>query len=219
MCKGSNLKPYCGSDSHLGDARAAEMGRTGEWNVGQLAASGMVVSGSDRFQHLHRDRQPRSIGRPGRAKESWPGNARRLGGAVSQRGVPAFLLTLPHDTADSKGLAEPMSEREPELSSHYVRCRLHVCHRAQYDPFPIYQGAQQSTVLGKVASFNDFRLGAPKANFRRDGPRRYRMTASYQADLDSGATARCDGPGDLWSGWFGNSQKTQEFQVLFDFAG
>lgn len=159
------------------------------------------------------------LGRPGRAKESWPGNARRLGGAVSQRGVPAFLLTLPHDTTDSKGLAEPMSEREPELSSHYVRCRLHVCHRAQYDPFPIYQGAQQSTVLGKVASFNDFRLGAPKANFRRDGPRRYRMTASYQADLDSGATARCDGPGDLWSGWFGNSQKTQEFQVLFDFAG
>jgi erythromycin esterase-like protein len=119
-------------NSHLGDARATEMGRSGELNVGQVVRErygqeaalvglttfhGTVTAASNWDAPAERKRV-----RPG-----LPGSYEAL---LHEVGLPAFLLSLQGDVAI--GLAEPRLERaigviyrpQSERLSHYFEARL-----------------------------------------------------------------------------------------------
>ena len=121
-------------NSHLGDARATEMGRNGELNLGQL------------LRERHGD-QTRLIGQTTysgtvTAADDWDEPARRMRvrpGMVGSYemlfhlvGAPNFLLTLRDQADDLAGLREPRMERaigviykpETERYSHYFYAQL-----------------------------------------------------------------------------------------------
>lgn len=121
-------------NSHLGDARATQMGRMGEWNVGQLVrqkyGADCALIGFTTY------------GGTVTAASNWGGPAERkrvrpaLEGSVEalfhDSGVPSFLLTLPPESRVAKGLQEPLLERaigviyrpESELASHYFHTKI-----------------------------------------------------------------------------------------------
>ena len=121
-------------NSHLGDARATQMGEAGEWNVGQLVRQkhkqDCVLIGFTTY------------GGTVTAASDWGGPAERKTVRRGMRGsyeslfhdvsMPAFLLTLPARTAIANKLREPMLERaigviyrpESELVSHYFHASL-----------------------------------------------------------------------------------------------
>jgi erythromycin esterase-like protein len=126
-------------NSHLGDARATDMARRGEWNVGQLARellgervysigfsthSGTVTAANDWGEPAQRHRV-----RPG-----LPGSYEALFHAT---GIPAFWLDLREDNEAIRALQAPRLQRaigviyrpETERQSHYLECRL----PAQFD--------------------------------------------------------------------------------------
>lgn len=121
-------------NSHLGDARATQMGRRGEWNVGQLVRekrgqdcvligfttyTGTVTAASNWGGPAERKR----------VRPAMPGSYECL---FHETGIPAFLLTLPRGTQLTRALSEPMLERaigviylpETEFASHYFQARL-----------------------------------------------------------------------------------------------
>jgi erythromycin esterase-like protein len=121
-------------NSHLGDARATQMGRAGEWNVGQLVRekhvgecvlvgfttyTGTVTAASNWGGAAERKR----------VRPAMPGSCESLFHNIS---IPAFLLALPSGTHVAKGLQEPMLERaigviyrpESEFASHYFQARI-----------------------------------------------------------------------------------------------
>jgi erythromycin esterase-like protein/adenine/guanine phosphoribosyltransferase-like PRPP-binding protein len=121
-------------NSHLGDARATEMGERGELNVGQLVRerfgsgavsigfttySGTVTAASDWDEPSER-----KTVRPG-----LPGSYERL---FHDTGIPRFLLPLRDDPDLSRALATPRLERaigviyrpDTERGSHYFHARL-----------------------------------------------------------------------------------------------
>src|SRR5579864_5788700 len=100
-------------NSHLGDARATQMGRAGEWNVGQLVRerhgrdcvligfttySGTVTAASNWGGPAERKR----------VRPAMPGSYESLFHAAGTR---EFLLTLPQGTHVAMGLRNPMLER------------------------------------------------------------------------------------------------------------
>lgn len=121
-------------NSHLGDARATQMSKVGEWNVGQLV----------------RQRYPHECCLIGfstytgtvTAASSWDGPAerKRLRPArpdsyehlFHSTGIPAFVLPLDRGTPVARALTETMLERAigvvylpaSELASHYFEARL-----------------------------------------------------------------------------------------------
>jgi erythromycin esterase-like protein len=120
-------------NSHLGDARATEMGRAGELNLGQLVRErhpgeavligfstyeGTVTAASDWGEPAER-KQVRP-GLPGSWEELFHGT-----------GVPDFLL-IPREAADVQALGRPLLQRaigvvyrpQTERQSHYFRARL-----------------------------------------------------------------------------------------------
>ena len=126
-------------NSHIGDARATEIGQQGEWNVGQLAREkygddaylvgftthhGTVTAATDWNQPAERRRV-----RPG------------IGGSYEdlfhQVGIPAFMLLLKENEELGRLLSEPRLERaigviyrpETERQSHY----FHACLPQQFD--------------------------------------------------------------------------------------
>jgi len=121
-------------NSHLGDARATDQSRSGEWNVGQLVRqkygrdsvligfttyTGSVTAASDWGAAAERKR----------VRLALPASFESL---FHQANIPAFLLTLPRNSRISGGLGTPMLERaigviyrpESELASHYFHARL-----------------------------------------------------------------------------------------------
>jgi erythromycin esterase-like protein len=121
-------------NSHIGDARATDMGHAGEWNVGQLARerfgdeavlvglttySGTVTAASDWDAPAERKRV-----RPGMAG-SWEA-------LFHEVGVPDFLLPLRGDVHLIESLDEIRLERaigviylpQSERVSHYFEARL-----------------------------------------------------------------------------------------------
>lgn len=121
-------------NSHIGDARATSMGRSGEWNIGQLVRerygpecrnigfttySGTVTAATDWDGAAERKRV-----RPGRS-DSYEG-------LLHDVGIPAFSLMLAKGSQVADGLSEPMLERaigvvyrpETELASHYFQAAL-----------------------------------------------------------------------------------------------
>jgi erythromycin esterase-like protein len=121
-------------NSHLGDARATQMGRAGEWNVGQLVRQkygrDCVLVGFTTYAGTVT------------AASNWGGAAERKNVRPAMPGsyeslfhdarVPSFLLTLPSSTHVAHGLREPMLERaigviyqpETEFASHYFQARI-----------------------------------------------------------------------------------------------
>ncbi|HWQ11284.1 MAG TPA: erythromycin esterase family protein [Roseiflexaceae bacterium] len=121
-------------NSHLGDARATQMGQRGELNVGQLVRQrygrdavligftthhGSVTAASD-------------WGAPAERKRVRPALAGSYEALFHESGLPRFLLTLRDGGAAAAGLHDPMLERaigviyrpETERQSHYFWARL-----------------------------------------------------------------------------------------------
>jgi erythromycin esterase-like protein len=121
-------------NSHLGDARATQMGESGEWNVGQLARerhgseavlvgfttySGTVTAASDWDAPAERKR----------VRAALPESYEAL---FHEVGVPRFLLALRDGGPAVAGLEEPRLERaigviyrpDTERQSHYFYARL-----------------------------------------------------------------------------------------------
>ena len=120
-------------NSHLGDARATQMGRSGEWNLGQLVReqhgadsalvgfstyTGTVTAASD-------------WGGPAETKRVRPGLANSYEALFHEVGIPSFLLSL-----EERALPAPIREEhlqraigviyrpETERQSHYFHARL-----------------------------------------------------------------------------------------------
>jgi Erythromycin esterase homolog len=121
-------------NSHLGDARATEMGRRGEWNVGQLVREvygdkAFLIGFTTYFGSVT-------------AATNWGDAAERkrvrngLGGSVESLfhsiGKERFYLTFGHDEEFDSQLRRPMLERaigviyrpETERQSHYFQTHL-----------------------------------------------------------------------------------------------
>jgi len=121
-------------NSHLGDARATDIGGAGEFNVGQLVRErygdesvlvgftthhGTVTAASNWDAPAERKRV-----RPG-----LPGSYEAL---FHEVGIPRFMLDLRGDRALARALREPLLERaigviyrpETERASHYFHARL-----------------------------------------------------------------------------------------------
>jgi erythromycin esterase-like protein len=141
-------------NSHLGDARATEMGESGEWNLGQLTReriaanarligfttyAGTVIAASDWGANPERKRV-----RPAR-----PGSIEDL---LHQTETPRFFLPVEKGTPVHSLLAEPRLERaigviyrpESERISHYFHARvsdqfdavIHFDESQAVDPLP-----------------------------------------------------------------------------------
>jgi erythromycin esterase-like protein/predicted phosphoribosyltransferase len=121
-------------NSHLGDARATQMSRRGEWNIGQLVRqafpyqskligfttyTGTVTAASG--WHLPAERK--------QVQPGLPGSYERL---FHQVGIPNFWLDMTEDNAAITALRERRLERaigviyrpESELASHYFEACL-----------------------------------------------------------------------------------------------
>jgi len=121
-------------NSHLGDARATQMGVDGEWNLGQLARqrygrdcvsvgfttyTGTVTAASD-------------WDGPAECKKVVPAMPGSYEALFHDTGIPAFLLTMPRGSHVANGLREPMLERaigviyrpETERASHYFHAHI-----------------------------------------------------------------------------------------------
>jgi erythromycin esterase-like protein len=121
-------------NSHLGDARATEMSRRGELNVGQLVRerygreailvgfttySGTVTAASDWAE-------------PAERKRVRPALSDSYEALFHQTKLPRFLLTLSHKSEATAGLRQPRLERaigviyrpETERISHYFQAHL-----------------------------------------------------------------------------------------------
>ena len=131
-----NLQPLTGTpqDSHLGDARATEMGRRGELNVGQLVRErhgrdavlvgftthhGTVTAASD-------------WGAPAERKYVLPALIGSYQAVFHDTEIGRFLLTLRQREPMPQSLREPRLERaigviyrlDTERASHYFHARL-----------------------------------------------------------------------------------------------
>ena len=121
-------------NSHLGDARGTDMGRAGEWNVGQLVRerygrdcvligfttySGAVTAASNWGDPAERKR----------VRPALPGSYEALFHGAR---IPRFVLDLRDRSPVADGLREPLLERaigviyrpETERASHYFVARL-----------------------------------------------------------------------------------------------
>jgi erythromycin esterase-like protein len=155
-------------NSHLGDARATQMGRAGEWNVGQLVRqkygrdcvligfttySGTVTAASNWGGPAERKR----------VRPAMPGSYESL---FHDAAVPSFLLTLPHGTHVAQGLREPMLERaigviylpESELASHYFHARL-------ADQFDAVIHFDQTRAVEPLERTGEWEVGEPAETF------------------------------------------------------
>jgi erythromycin esterase-like protein len=100
-------------NSHLGDARATQMGQAGEWNVGQLVRQrygrDCVLIGFTTYSGTVTAASNWGGAERKRVRPAMPGSYESLfHDAVQDSGLPAFLLTLPRDSHAAKGLSEPM---------------------------------------------------------------------------------------------------------------
>jgi len=155
-------------NSHLGDARATEVGRLGEWNVGQLVRerhgrkavligfttyTGTVTAASNWGGSAERKR----------VRPAMPGSYEAL---FHDAGIPAFLLTLPRGTPVSKGLSETMWERaigviylpESELASHYFHARLS-------DQFDAVIHVDRTRAVEPLEPTSEWGIGEPAETF------------------------------------------------------
>ena len=125
-------------NSHLGDARATEMGSTGEWNVGQLVrekyGSGALLVGFTTYEGTVTAAS--NWHAPAERKRVRPALAGSYEALFHDVGLPRFYLPLGEDTAVAE-LRKPRLERaigviylpETERASHY----FYACLPDQFD--------------------------------------------------------------------------------------
>jgi erythromycin esterase-like protein len=121
-------------NSHLGDARATQMGRQGELNVGQLVrerhASESVLVGFTTYTGTVTAAS--NWGGPAERKRVRPALPSSCEGLFHSACVPRFVLRRRDSGEVLKGLREPILERaigviylpESELASHYFYASL-----------------------------------------------------------------------------------------------
>lgn len=121
-------------NSHLGDARATEMSRRGEWNVGQLVRQRFgdeaLLVGFTTFKGTVTAAS--SWGGPAerkRVRDALPNSVENL---FHETGLRRFLLLMPETSRAKTALQKPLLERaigviyrpETERQSHYFLTRL-----------------------------------------------------------------------------------------------
>jgi erythromycin esterase-like protein len=121
-------------NSHLGDARATELGSAGELNLGQLvreqSGDGAVLVGFTTYTGTVTAASDWDA--PAELKRVRPGLRGSYESLFHEVGVPRFLLDLRGSTDAARALSEPRLERaigviyrpETERSSHYFSARL-----------------------------------------------------------------------------------------------
>ena len=155
-------------NSHLGDARATQMGQRGEWNLGQLVRqrhgrdcvligfttfTGTVTAASEWGGPAERKR----------VRPAMPGSYESL---FHDAQVPSFLLTLPPGTHVAQGLREPMLERaigviyrpETELASHYFHAQIS-------DQFDAILHFDQTRAVEPLEPTAEWGIGEPAETF------------------------------------------------------
>jgi erythromycin esterase-like protein len=121
-------------NSHLGDARATEMGDSGEWNVGQLVreaygSDAVLIGFSTHTGTVTAATDWGSDARTRQVVASLPESYERL---LHETGIDQFWLNLRDDQRVAELLREPRLERaigviyrpETERVSHYFQARL-----------------------------------------------------------------------------------------------
>lgn len=121
-------------NSHLGDARATEMSRRGEWNVGQLTRQ---MYGRDAFLiGFSTDHgtvtAASNWGEPAERKRVLPALSGSVESLFHETRMDRFLLMLRNGSLAAKALQEPLLERaigviyrpETERQSHYFEASL-----------------------------------------------------------------------------------------------
>lgn len=121
-------------NSHLGDARATDMGQAGEFNVGQLVRQrygrDAVLIGFSTYGGTVTAAS--SWGGPAERKRVRPALADSYESLFHDVGVGGFMINLRDSSSASAGLRQPMLERaigviylpETERVSHYFHARL-----------------------------------------------------------------------------------------------
>jgi erythromycin esterase-like protein len=121
-------------NSHLGDARATDMARAGELNVGQIVreryGKEAVLVGFSTYEGTVTAAS--NWGGPAERKRVRPALPGSYEALFHETGVPRFLLGLREGGSAAAGLREPMLERaigviylpETERASHYFHARL-----------------------------------------------------------------------------------------------
>jgi erythromycin esterase-like protein len=155
-------------NSHLGDARATQMGRRGELNLGQLVRerygddcrligfstyTGTVTAASN-------------WGGPAERKRVRPALPQSYEGLFHETGVARFLLKLGEHGRLAHVLAEPLLERaigviylpESELTSHYFYASL----PAQFDAILHFDQTRAVEPLERTSEWN---IGEPAETF------------------------------------------------------
>jgi erythromycin esterase-like protein len=125
--------------SHLGDARATDMARRGEWNVGQLAREllGERVYSIGFSSYSGTVTAAQDWGEPAQQRRVRPGLAGSYEALLHATGIPAFWLDLREDNDAIRVLQAPRLQRaigviyrpQTERHSHYFETRL----PAQFD--------------------------------------------------------------------------------------
>ena len=121
-------------NSHLGDARATDMGSAGEFNVGQLVrqrygGDAILIGFST---HSGTVTAASSWGGPAERKRVRPALPESYESLLHDAGAPRFMLNLRKPGTAKTGLRQPMLERaigviylpETERVSHYFHARL-----------------------------------------------------------------------------------------------
>ncbi|MDQ4121219.1 MAG: erythromycin esterase family protein [Acidobacteriota bacterium] len=145
-------------NSHLGDARATDMGEHGEWNVGQLIRE---KYGDDAFllgftTYSGTVTAASNWDEPAQLKRVRPGMENSYEQLFHETGLPQFYLNLRDDDAH-KILRQPRLERaigviyrpESERVSHYFNARLAV----QFDAVIHFDETRAVEPLDKVSTW------------------------------------------------------------------
>jgi erythromycin esterase-like protein len=146
-------------NSHLGDARATEMGQRGELNIGQLCrqrwdgAAVLIGQGTDRGTVLAAD----DWGEPGRTKAIVPSREDSWERRFREAGVPRALTVWRDDAPRQDLLSGPQLERaigviyrpDTERYSHYFDAEL----GRQFDAWLWFEETHPVTPLGGDVSF------------------------------------------------------------------
>jgi erythromycin esterase-like protein len=158
-------------NSHLGDARATEMGERGELNVGQLVRerhgrdailvgfstyTGTVTAASD-------------WDAPAERKHVRPALKDSYEALFHEVGVPRFQLSLSEESAMASALKEPRLERaigviyrpETERQSHYFYARL----ADQFDALLHFDQTRAVEPLERTPEWNMEAVGEPAETF------------------------------------------------------
>ena len=200
-----------GHNSHLGNARATEMGAQGQLNVGQLVreryGAGAVLVGFSTYRGTVTAAS--DWGGPAERKRVRPALTGSYEALFHAAGAPRFLLTLRAGRA-AESLRAPRLERaigviyrpETERASHYFRARLPeqfdaVIHCDQTQAVePLERTAEWETGEASETFPSGIRPVNPRSTFTGRGRLLTRRGSRTRRDLIRGGGQRGLGAGD-----------------------